>query len=459
MGSLDVRPQIKSVLLVNPGWDGIVSKAGKRFNRAWPPLSLMVCASLLEQNGFFVHIIDGRVDTSWRERLVQLGTQFDKVVLTSSPLDRWQCPNLELDYFFQCARLVPPSKLWIMGAHGTLFPELILRQTGAEVVIIGEPEQTLLALCSGRDWAELPGIAFLQRERMVHTGEPVDLDLGTLPVPAFHLIDISRYRYELLGDRFALFEGSRGCPFSCSFCLKVMFGSKVRFKPVEHLLAEVDEAVVRFGVRSGYFIDLEFSLNRDRTMEICKCLAERRYPFIWCCQTRADSVDRELLYWMKQAGCRLIHFGVESGSEEILDQTKKGIDLASIRRGIALTTEAGIETACFFMFGFPGETRVDMERTIEFSRSLNPTYASFHIVTPYPGTLLHLHLTKQNPGMSRRINFITHYPSHSQEFLNEMTRKAFRNFYLRPGYIWSRIKAANVKSWINQLRLFNGFVH
>ncbi len=449
---------MKNILLINPDWPGQVSRKGKRFNRAWPPLSLMVCAAMLREHGFGVQLIDGRVQADWRRHVDSVLDHYDWLVLTSSPLDRWQCPNLEVEHFINVARSLPADRLMIVGAHGSLYPKAMLEQTGARAVVKGEPEQTIVRLVSEDDWGAVPGVGYRRNGTFYSDGQAEPLNMAQAPVPAFDLVDFSKYHYELLGKRFALFESSRGCPYPCRFCLKVMFGDGVRFKPVDRFIQEVHSAVTGFGVRSGYFIDLEFTLNRDRTMEICDRLIARQYPFIWCCQTRADAVDARLLAKMRQAGCRLIHFGVESGAEHILRNTKKKINLGAIQRGVRLTHEAGIDTACFFMFGLPGETAVDMQETISFSKILNPTYASFHVATPYPGTPL---FAEAQPGVQageRPLGFPTCHAEHNPLFLDAMTRKAFRQFYLRPRYILARFTRGDIRSWIRQLQLFGGFI-
>lgn len=204
------------ILLVNPQWRGRVSKKGKRFNRAWPPLSLMVCASILRNRGFYVRIIDGRVLSDWRADLQRVSRTFDAIVLTSSPMDRWQCPNLEVDHFIEIARSLPSDKLIIVGAHGSVYPEQMLEKSGARAVIQGEPEEILSRLLSEDDWSHIPKVAFKKNGEIVFTGEGAPPDIRQFPTPAFDLIDLKKYRYELLGNRFMLFEGSRGAPINAA---------------------------------------------------------------------------------------------------------------------------------------------------------------------------------------------------------------------------------------------------
>jgi anaerobic magnesium-protoporphyrin IX monomethyl ester cyclase len=447
-----------SILLVNPGWGERVSRKGRRFNRAWPPLSLMLCASLLEKAGFITRIIDGRVERDWKEKLAGLAQESEWIGLTSTPIDRWQCPNLEIEYFIDLACSLPSDKLIIMGAHGSIFPRKMIQRTNARAVIIGEPEERFLALCTQDNWIDIPGIIFRKEEAIHQTARSVPVDLSRLPMPAFDLIDPSKYAYELLGGPFALFEASRGCPYKCTFCLKAMYGPGVRYKPIDQIMAEIDTAVTRFGFRYGYFIDLEFTSNRDHAMAICDELIDRGYPLNWCCQTRLDALDAELLRRMKQAGCRLIHFGVESGSPRILREVKKGINRKTIEQGVCLTRDIGIETACFFMMGFPGESAPEMEETLQFAKNLNPTYASFHEATPYPGTILWSSSVLRSVSADLNMPFPSYCEGQSPIFLNKTLKRAYLSYYLRLPYIVERVRYGSPRSWIRQAKLFWGFI-
>ena len=202
---------------------------------------------------------------------------------------------------------------------------------------------------------------------------------------AFHL-PMDRYYYELLGRQFTLFEMSR-CASNCTFCPEA-YGAGVRksqwisWRPRWSTGSEV-------GIRHAYFMDLEFTVLRNQVVEFCHHLIRRRYDFTWCCQTRLDLVDDELLALMKKAGCRLIHTGVEAGSEEILKQVDKGITMREIETGMKRIHAAGIETACFFIMGFPESDEREMGNIVRIAKKLNPTFALFHVAAPYPGTKLY----------------------------------------------------------------------
>lgn len=433
------------ILLVNPSWGGRVQSG--RYNRSWPPLDLLNLAALLQEKGHDASICDARADRSTPESLSHRVKHADLVIMTTSPLDRWQCPNVDLNPLLQWTRVMPSEKLVLCGVHGALFPEELIRLTGARMVLTGEPESTVLdlirALVGNVSLNDVPGLCRLENGQYFRNSPAPPCDLAALPLPAYSLINPELYRYELLGRNLALLETARGCPHRCTFCLKVMYGSRVRMKSQEQLSLEL-ESIRRLGFRTVYFIDLEFTLFRDRTLELCRIFKEVRLP--WCCQTRVDAVDPDLLVEMKKSGCKLIHYGIESGSLKTRELTQKSLSNRQIEQAIEWTREAGIAAAGFFLLGFPWETKSDIEETGRFARQLPLSYASFHQVTPYPGTAL----AENAAGIPWWNN-----PPDGWEGRPDLTG-LFLRFYLRPGYLIESFR--NHAGRHDTLRLFWDFL-
>lgn len=441
------------VLLINPGWEGVVSTKGNRINRSWPPLDLLNCAALLEKEGIEVGLIDARACPVDNEKIALMAKAYDKCFITSSPIDRWQCPNIDLAPFLELTRLLPKEELYIMGTHGTVCPDELINQTKVKAIIRGEPELTVLDVSLGKTFKDIPGITYSDNDKIIHNRERELLSLDDLPMPAFHLIDVRNYSYEILGKRLLLFEGSRGCPYPCIYCQKSMYGRPYRMKSPDKLVDEVVYGVEKFQAQSAYFIDLEFTLKRDFVTEFCSKLIAKNISLQWTCQTRADTVDLELLRLMKKAGCRLIHFGVETGSERIMEIINKKISLSQIAHGVLTTKKTGIEQACFFMFGFPTETEEDRLKTIAFAKTLNPTYASFHKVTTYPGTPL-FEMMNEYSTLSK---FPTWLKESETDYLNQTVRQALFEFYVRWQYINKNIIMSNPLRLIRKLYLFYNY--
>ena len=448
------------VALVRPCWYYPITYLEATYNRIWFPLSLANSAALLLQEGIEVRVVDAQAERLRPQEVVRRIKGADKVFITSSSLDRWQCPNTDLRPFLDVACAVKETcpEVYVMGYHGTVFPEKVLELTSASAVIRGEPEEAVLEISRSRPLSEVSGLTFKasSKNEIISTpaGEP--LDLSSLPTPAYGLFPLRRYFYEILGKRFVLFEATRGCPFGCIFCAKVMYGSRIRKKPTSQFLEEVDTAITRFGVKTGYFFDLEFTLNRDFVMEVSQYLTKKDYDFRWCCQTRADKVDGQMLEAMQRAGCRLIHSGIETGCQRIMELINKGASLKVLEEGVGLIKKSGIEVLLFFMFGFPSETLEDMEATIEIAKRLNPTYASFHFAIPYPGTRFAEMMGEVGEGETDPAHLFSEVfiKEHSLDFLKETVRRGLKEFYLRPGYILDRMKYGHLSSLPGQLRLF-----
>ncbi len=445
------------ILLIKPCWSYPVDPGDSTYNRSWPPLSLLNCAAILRERGCDVTVLDASAKRLTPEQVAAQVIGYNKVFITSASLDRWQCPNLNLEPFIKTIFSVKENadQVYLMGTHGTVRTKEILDITGVTAVICGEPEETVAEIVSGKPIETISGVAYYKDQIFTVTPSRPDMDLTSIPVPAYHLIDITDYEYEVLGSRFALLEASRGCPYHCIFCVKSMYGNAFRVKSTDQFIREIDYIIDVIHARTAYFIDLEFTINRPLVEAVCQHLIRRRVPLNWCCQTRADSVDEPLLKLMKSAGCRIVHFGVETGSERIRSTLAKGITFESVENGMRAARDVGLQTVCFFLFGLPGETTDDMEQTIRFAKKLNPTYASFHIALPYPSTDFYSQVEHELAGQlfPKAYTGMVPYP-----ILESIARKAFRSYYLRPRYILGRLKDRDFKTFFKQTQFFISYL-
>ncbi|MFA5260131.1 MAG: radical SAM protein [Candidatus Omnitrophota bacterium] len=403
-------------LFVKPCWPYPYSNGDHTYNRIWPPLALLNCAAVLEQQGHEAHILDAH---ALRLNLKQISSRlqgYDKIFITSSCLDRWQCPPLDVTPFLETVRIAKQGmeEVYVMGYHGTVDPEKILKLTEAKAVLRGEPEGIIRALGAGKPWADIPGLTYFSEGKIMSTQDGSNLDLHSLPLPAYHRIERRRYSYEILGKNFALFEFSRGCPYGCKFCNKTMYGSRLRTKSIQQIILEIRAAVEQYHYRTGYFFDLEFLADRCLAEAVCDFLILKRYPFRWCCQTRADSLDETILNKMQRAGCRLIHMGIESGQQKYLDLSGKNLRLDQAREAVRMCRSAGIQSLVFLLFGFSGETGQDRESALRFAKECDPDYVSFHKIYPYQEGTFYLPDLADNQDIDRFI------------------RKAVLRYYLRP---------------------------
>lgn len=453
-----------SVLFIVPPAHQRIGRQQLKFHRTFPPLSCLLSASLLRTHGWNVDLIDmnARPDIS-EDEVRSKAAMADVLVYTTNPYADWQCPSFDIEHQLRFAATLPPLKTLITGNHASHFPGDLLKQTNALACVRDEPEFTLLAACTAlhqqQTLAEVEGLSWRDGDTIKHNPARAPRPLQELPFPAYDLINLADYHYELLGGHFALLETSRGCPYRCNFCNLSMFQQSYRRDHSDKIIAQVRTLVEQHGCRSLYFFDLEFTLNRKVVQEVCQALIDldyvTRFGFRWCCQTRADSVTPELLSLMKQAGCSLIHFGVEAGNPQILAATNKKIDQAGIRRGLAAAKAAHISTAAFFIMGHPNETPAHFEETLQFALELNPTFASFHPFLSFPGSPLYTERHGPGPYWDLPLDLTPTFLTPEQATLVEQAvRRAYFKFYLRLGYIAGLLWRGDWTLYRRQFKLF-----
>jgi len=325
----------------------------------------------------------------------------------------------------------------------------------------GEGEQTMLEVAkvlegnSLNSLKKVPGITYREEAKIRSnpSGSPI-LELDALPFPAFHLLPMGKYRLHPpfgRGSPVMPIITSRGCPYRCIFCSKSVFGKKYRANCPDYVINEVRLLNEKFGVKEIKFYDDVFTFDKKRVVSICTQLKEMGVDIPWTCETRVNLVDEELLGIMKDSGCYMIAYGVESGNQGILNSLKKDITLEQAIRAFELTKEAGIETVAYFMIGAPWETPDAIKDTIEFAKKLDPDFVQFSTTTPYPGTELYECFAGDGVSSGEWDKYVyadlksSDYPAFetkilSREELKEWSKKAYASFYLRWSYFLKRVK-------------------
>ncbi len=348
---------------------------------------------------------------------------------------------------------LPGLKVAAVGPHVTALPEESLREVGMDYVIRGEPERTSAelaeALRTGRGPETVAGLSWLAGGDLRETApRPLIEDIDSIPFPARNLFPNQKYSAPFAeSSPFGLILTSRGCPFRCVYCAtRGYYGHSWRPRGVESVLKELELMSRDYGLRDIGFWDDTFTVDRNRVIEICRGMMENRLGIRWICLSRVDTVDPEVLGWMKQAGCYQIQFGVESGDEEVLQRLGKNITVPQVRDAFRWSVEAGIAPAAFFMFGNPGETEESVKKTIRLSLELPASFASFNINTPYPGSDLFRQMRGKLDGDWSALD--AKHSSYQDGFdaksLEKYIREAYRKFYYRPSYLWrslSRIRS------------------
>ncbi len=271
-----------------------------------------------------------------------------------------------------------------------------------------------------------------------------------VPMPRHELFKNKAYKYPFVRKYpFATVLTDYGCPFRCSFCIMSEIGFKTR--GVKSVVEELSY-LKKLGFKNIYFNDQTFGTNRVRAAEISKAMIENKFGFGWVCFSRADVMNEELLLLMKQAGCHTIMFGVESGSQEILNRYQKDLTKDQLRAVFALCKKHGVRTLGTFIIGLPGETRETIEETLNFSRELNPDFVAFNVPVPRMGTDLRKEaleselITPSFDVMDQSGSYVTFKTTNlSTQDIAAYKKRAVMEFYLRPNYIFHQMQ--NVRSF------------
>ena len=283
---------------------------------------------------------------------------------------------------------------------------------------------------------------------VVNPDRPFIRDLDDLPLPRHDLLPLGDYRAPMVRGPYSFVVTSRGCPANCRFCIKhVSYGRSVRFRSPESLLAEL-ELLVDLGVHSvNMYADL-FTVSREQVVGLCELILERDLQLQWTCNSRVDFVDAEMLKLMSRAGCWMISWGIESGSEEILRRCWKGITPDQVERALRWAKAAGILNWGYFIIGLPGETTETIRETIRFSKKLPLDLVLFHIAAPHPGSPFFFEVVENGwfrPGtqweqVDMDRSTVLDYPHLPAEELERWARRAFREWALRPGPILTYLR-------------------
>jgi radical SAM superfamily enzyme YgiQ (UPF0313 family) len=343
------------------------------------------------------------------------------------------------------------------GPHPTALPAETFGLFGdaLDYLILGEGEDGFRALldvlASGRPTAEalaaVPGLAWRDPDGALRRNPTATTDLARLPLPRWDLLDPRRYPpapHSAFFRRFpvAPVAVSRGCPYPCSFCAGALVHQReVRYRRVESVLEEIVLLWERHGVREIHFVDDNLTYDAERAHALCAGLRTLPFRLTWSCPNgvRLDRMDRALADDMRAAGCYSVGLGIESGSDRILRRIRKGLDLATIRRQVAMLHAAGLETRGFFVLGFPTETRAEMASTVDLALELPLDFAHFMLFHPFPGTRAYDEAARESgvgaiDWSAETLAEPAYAPAGiTPAELKSLQRRAFLAFYLRPG--------------------------
>jgi len=410
----------------------------------FPPLGLGYLAAVLEKNQYDVDVIDCQASNlSYDDFKRELSKRQPNIVGITSTTRLYNSA-------LQIARItkeVRPDCLTVLGgSHATFWDEEALNECPQlDMIVRKEGETTFLELVqrleAGKYIHDLLGTTVRKDGKIIkNTDRPYIEDLDSLPFPARHLWPLEELRK--VEDVFYL-TTTRGCIYWCEFCAAVrMFGRRYRMRSIKNVVDEIEYLHKTYCATHFTFCDDAFTVDKARTEELCDEIKKRGLKIKWNCGTRVDMVTKELLITMRDAGCVSVWFGVESGSQHVLDEMQKGISTEQTIRAVGWVRELGLTPAPNVLLGFPGETKESALKTIKFTQKISPDdMAYYNIATPLPGTPLYDRV-KEN-GWLKITDFdkydcktpVFETPMLSTKDLEELYAKAFRSFYLRPTFI------------------------
>ena len=434
------------VLLINPYDENALKNA---LGFIAPPMNLMYLASSLEKESYSVKIVDDDLLQKGYKKVSELAEKLNPqivaVTATTSTI------KSALKYVELIKNVLPDSITVIGGPHTTFMPfETLKEAENLDVVVVGEGEETLVELANQATESipkldEVKGIIYrdLKNGNLKATPpRPLIKNLDSLPFPARHLVPFNSYNKSK--EKTAGIITSRGCVYSCNYCSSsLIMGKKFRSRSPENVVDEIESIIVDYKIPDIGFMDDTFMLNKKRANDIANEIKARDLDVSFVASSRVDTVDQNLLENLKNSGLKTLYYGVESGSQHILNLMKKGITLKQAEDAVKTAKKAGLEVLTSFILGYPGETEEDMNNTIDFSIKLDPDYSQYSILTPFPGTTIYNELLEKdlidnnNWDEYTVLKPVLKYDEMglSKNIVERKLTMAYLKFYARPKYL------------------------
>jgi len=449
--------------------------------RTTPHLGLAYLAAVSERRGDEVVIFDCDVEEKSIAEFVQEFKPHIVGITANTPQVKqaWRTAR-DIREVYDCP-------IVLGGPHVSVLPEESCEKPYIDIIVRGEGEEGWIEVCSRLEtflqensvysteafmhtenqvFDDCPGITYKTSDGQIHNNPdrtPI-ADLDSLPWPAYHLFKMKHYTNlqpatdAIDGARSFSIMTSRGCPYRCTFCSQSIMPIKWRSRSPENVLAEWRHLVEDFGAQEIGILDDSANIRVKRLEELAHMVIENNLnhvPWIFVNGIRANLASKELLSLLKEAGLKRTAFGVETGDLEIMKSIDKKIDMDTIRQAFQNAKEIDLETIGFFIIGLPGDTRETMQRTIDFAIELDPMIANFSMMTPYPGTKVYEMVKRQGRFLINDWEDYVFFEQQARyemgemtaELVEEMYRKAYRQFYLRPSPIIRRLKTKDF--WVN----------
>jgi anaerobic magnesium-protoporphyrin IX monomethyl ester cyclase len=487
-----------------------IARVGRRTRDGiiWPQTALAQIGAVVQEAGYTVDVIDAiGLRMTWED--------FEKYMWKHKPrymIIHATAPTLTNDMRTTFIGKAVGTISMAIGTHVTpMTRETLESYPTLDIVVRGEPEMTIVDVIQTIDrnveadtsgetismgnteltapWRKLPfpdasylttrgrfagvspalvstalrevrGVGFrdINMQVQINPDRPFIENLDSLPIPLHHMLPWQKYKVPIVGGPYTFVLTSRGCPAGCRYCIKhVTYQSSVRHRSPEHVLKEM-YMLKEMGMHHIHFEADLFTVKKEFVSELCNAIIKDGIKMRWSCNSRVDFVDADQLALMKRAGCFMIAWGLESGSEAVLKRARKGTTVQRIEETIVASHKVGIKNWGYFIIGLPGETEETIQQTIALSKRIPVDIALFHIATPYPGTPFYYEAVENGwIDMNRWEDYdmyshtVLNYPNLSSKQLEYWAKRAAREWSLRPGPMMTFLKGAANPETLGQL--------
>jgi radical SAM superfamily enzyme YgiQ (UPF0313 family) len=415
-----------------------------------PPYTLALLAALLRDVGVQVRLVDLTADHRSVEQLIaELDHERFCPTMILFPSTT---PTLDADVV-EMAKLKAHfgAPLFCFGPHASTVPHAsMVRAPSVDGMFVGEPEDGVLQLAKlrkGDDLSAVPTLTFHRGEAIVpHRAHGSYANFLQMPYPAWDLVPLKRYSLPLVHHSYLIVETSRGCPYTCDFCVAPLHqGHKFREKSAKALVDEMERGYRDFGIDFFYLWGDTVTLNVKTFSAFCEELIARNLPIRWFGNARADNLtDPAFVHRLRRSGCWMLALGVESESEDIRKDMVKRLERQKIQTAFRNMRDAGIRSFAFFIFGYPGETLATINQTIDYAVELDPDFANFYPAVPYPGTEMYEKvlrdglLVEEDWSRMEYSFYLMRGNGLDEDVVMDAIRRAKRRFFFRPSYLRRR---------------------
>lgn len=361
-------------------------------------------------------------------------------------------PTLKNDLdFLQLAKNINPNIITV--AKGGCFLErseqIISQFSQIDIIIKEEPEDVFEKLVKLHflPTSDIKGITYRKHDSVFSNPSYLSLpELDRFPLPDRSRIENCKYLNPLDKQPLTVIDAGRGCPHRCIFCLAAPLSNyKIRYRSPENVVSEIESCVRDYRLNTFLLNADTFTFDNNWVLRLCHLIRERNLNITWMCNSRVETVNRILLKEMRQAGCQIIGFGIESGSQYIVDKIDKGFKLKQAEEAVKMCKEVGILSHAFFVIGLPWDNQQTIKATQDFIKKLDPDFFDVNIVYPLPGTCLYNLMKREKLLLSNSDNKDYAHSSGNTLFLsakkiNYLRKKVLLSLFMRPYYILKLIK-------------------